>query len=635
MKDIYLQIRGQRYFYPIVYGFMALICAYLLFPSGFEAVVMPSQPSEPWWYLLDSSWVITLNYIKVHGLQWGTDFVFTYGPLGQIATRYGWGESRYLFLFADLFLLLNYSLIFYFSLKRSANKYLTAALIVLLTLFLPVWIGNRISLFLLLFLAFWIRESIGNKSVLPYAMQISILVICFFIKFNSALISLPLYYMGIFYMIYARRLKAWEIVAYSLLPLLLIYIFSFNLNVSIYNYIRTGFDLISGYNEIMYEDYPLPHTWLYVIAVALIVTSIIAVNFYKSKDNFIKKAVIAVLLAVPFFVAFKQGFVRSNPDYNSDFFACTLIYFVTASDLHYQIKSKVLNVLLLMAALTSIHFLYIKREKPFEIADKFSKGNYIRGFQGFSPDSDHFFRAGGTKFPDEVLKKIGNQTVDAYPWNIRMLHENNLNYQPRPIIQAYSSYTRFLEDLNFELYNSEKAPAYVIYEYNTLDNRYPLFDESKVNVALKLNYEVDQLFDYNDKKLLLLKKKANFKKIRFEKTREYALMLNSPLIPKPGVYYEVELYNDLMGKLFSIIRHAPDLTLQIKVKDGQTLDFKTSNKLLQSGLYEDNFIEKTEDFADIVTSGHSHKKAGYYNFKPRNTSFFKEKIRITEYKIIH
>ncbi|RZJ33256.1 MAG: hypothetical protein EOO51_14470 [Flavobacterium sp.] len=636
MTKLYKQWREQPYFQVIFFGLIAIICGYLLFPTGFDSPVMPSQPSDPWWTLLDTSWVMTLNYVKMHGFSWGTDFIFTYGPLSQLSTRFGWGESRYLFLSFDIFLLLNWILMFYYALKTSANKWLTLSLILIITLFLPIWIGGRISLYLLMFLAFWVRQGMETKTVVGFIMQIGIVVVCFFIKFNTALFCLPFFYLGIAYLAYWRKLRTFEIVLYSLAPLILIGLLSVYLNVSVFHYVSSSFDIISGYNEIMYEEYPQPNANIYLIIVAAIVAVVAAINFFTRKDqDWFKRIAVAMLTTIPFFVAYKQGFTRSNPGYNEDFFCCLLVYLFTATELHYQLKSRICQGAVLLAAVAGVHYIYMNQDKPFQVKEKLSKSGYVEGFGRFDTNCDVIFKSAAAKFPASVLQKIGKQRVDAYPWNVRMLIENDLNYAPRPIIQGYSSYTKSLEEHNFEFYNNPAtAPEYVLYEYNTLDERYPVFDESKVNEALRLNYSVDELFDYGGKKLLLLHKRSDFQKIRFEKVKEYAIMLNDPLEPEKDIFYEIEMYPGVKSKLLSIVKHGPEIKLEVHLKSGGQPKFKTSRKLLEAGIFGDDFIETTEDFADLVTKGQTNKKVYYYTFKPLRDSDFKAKMRVTAYKVV-
>jgi hypothetical protein len=188
--------------------------------------------------------------------------------------------------------------------------------------------------------------------------------------------------------------------------------------------------------------------------------------------------------------------------------------------------------------------------------------------------------------------------------------------------------------LDFEHYNnSTTAPEFVVYDFITIDGRYSLFDESKVNLALMKNYQVADLFDFDGRKVLLLQKKKEFKPISFEKINEYAMLLNSPLVPQKGIYYEVGIYNSITGKIASLFNHAPEIRLEIKLKSGSLLEYRTSKLLLETGLFSDQYFSETKNFKSNFDKVNENQDIKYYNFKPLNPSSFKDKIRITEYKI--
>ena len=421
----------------------------------------------------------------------------------------------------------------------------------------------------------------------------------------------------------------------SFSPIIIIYLLSKYLNVEIIVYVQSGIELISGYNDIMYEEVELPNTYYYAFSVIIIFLTTLSFNFFTNKDKTIlKKLMILIITIIPLYIAYKQGFVRSNPGYNSDFFNCTLIFLLIVNDFHYLKSNLLTKSFLLLVAFISVYYLYYVNVRTFEIKEKLSKENYYNGFKNYNINSDIIFKKNAPKFPNSIINKIKNSSIDSYPWNIRMLYENNLNYLPRPVLQAYSSYTPFLENINFEFYNSIKSPKYVVYEYNTLDNRYPLFDESKVNIVLKQNYEIDEVFDYNNKKLILLKKKIKTEKIKIEKTKEYAIYLNKPFVLDSNMYYEFDTYENLIGNFYSIIKHSPELSLCIKVKDQELKYYKTSKNLLKTGIFGNNFFEETKDFFDTNTFGESNKKVEFYEFITKNPAFFKEKVRVTEFKIL-
>jgi hypothetical protein len=225
-------------------------------------------------------------------------------------------------------------------------------------------------------------------------------------------------------------------------------------------------------------------------------------------------------------------------------------------------------------------------------------------------------------------------TVDIYPWNAQLLFENKLNFSPRPVFQSYNAYTKVLEEMNFNHYNTkETAPEFVIYEFLAIDQRYPLFDEPKVNLCLLKNYTPVELFDFQERKFILLQKKTDFKPLKLEKIKEYAMMTESPLAPKKEVFYEIGIYNSITGSLVSVVDHAPELILEIKAN---TLsEYRTGKKLLESGLFLEQKISTTENFYSLFFADSLAKmeKVKFYNFKPKSPSLFKDKIKITEYKI--
>ena len=112
------------------------------------------------------------------------------------------------------------------------------------------------------------------------------------------------------------------------------------------------------------------------------------------------------------------------------------------------------------------------------------------------------------------------------------------------------------------------------------------------------------------------------------------MLTNSPLIPKKDIFYEIGIYNSILGKVTSVFQHAPEIKLEITTEDNILSEFKTSKSLLESGIFYDKFIGDTELFNSIFEKPNEISNIKHYNFRPRNPSQFKDKIRITEYKII-
>jgi hypothetical protein len=615
--------------------FVAFLGAFMLFPNYFEAYVMPLPLSKDLWMSLDPSWGIAMNYVKIKNLNWGTDVAFTYGPLAHFCTRVGWGETRLSFIFFDVFMFINYFAVFFLSLQKSKNKRFTLLLIISVCIIFPLWIGAANALVLMAFLIFWIRLSLDNPKSIYYIFQIAIITLVFFIKFNTGLIAFPLFLAGIICNLIANNGNKWALLTYLIAPVVFITITSQFLNVALIPYIKSGFEFVSGYNDVMFLDNQIKSSLTFVIVIVLLFSGILVSNIYSNqKKDWIKIATILFLFGTAVFVLYKQAFVRADVGHINDFFRFILLVSLCNLDLHEQLKNSFSKTAFIIASALPFYFLFFIQENQIEIKSKFPKSNYISRCEAFTSTSGMFLFNNNCNYPPSVLNKIGNKTVDVYPWNIQLIIENKLNYLPRPALQSYTVYTPYLANLDFEHYNNyATAPEFVVYEFASIDERYPLFDESRVNLALFKNYEAAELFEIDGRKVLLLQKKKEFKPITFEKTNEYAMLLNSPLVPKKDSYYEIGIYNSMTGKIASLFNHSPEIRLEINLKSGGVINYRTSKLLLEIGLFSDKYFSETKSFKSNFDLVNDNQEVKYYNFKPLNPSSFKDKIRITEYKI--
>lgn len=618
-----------------IVGFIVCItAAYFLFPANFEMAIYPIQPSEYLWTSLDPSWVSGLNYISIKNLIWGKDFAFTLGPLSYLSTRVGWGHEKTGFILFDLFCFLNFAIIFFISYLRSNNKIITGIFILAIAVILPTYFGSINAFVLLSFLLFWIKESLDSRNHLSYLFQIIILVLLFYIKFNTGLISFVLFFSAIVYKLILKKEKPIFLILYCLLPLIVIYFTAIPLHVAITEYVQYAIYIVSGYNDIMYLQRSLTDRHLFAFIALLIPTGILFYKIVKDgKTAWARNIFILFLFSVSAYVLYKQSFVRADDGHIREFYYCFLLMVFCINDFHLKLENKFKYGLLVL--LIGISFYFVNKLDPyaFNFKEKTSKTNYFYGLNNFTPVSGFKLFPNNNQLPDAVKNAVANSTIDSYPWNTQLLLENKMNFAPRPVFQSYTVYTPELEERNFEHYGSEKAPKFVLYDFGSIDDRYPLFDEPKLNLLFTTNYTCKDTLVINNRLNLLLEKTSD-KKLKLVQTKEYAMYIDSPLIPKEGVYYKVVLYRNLLGDFVSLINHAPEISLAVATKDGNTRYYKTSKGLLESGLFGTQHITSTKDFKELIGKQHNEQReiSAYY-FKPNTASLFKDKIRIIEYKI--
>ncbi len=629
--------RLKNYLKPmnIAVFLIAFLGAYILFPIYFEATIYPLPSSDELWKSLDPSWLLQMNYAVNNNFVWGKDIAYTYGPLAYLSTKVGWGQSAMSFLLYDFFISLNFFLLLFLTLKASKNKIVTILLFTAFIIAFPVWVGSDNAVVLMGLLIFWIRKSLDEPKWYYYIFQTLILSLIFFIKFNTGLIAFPLFISGITYNLivgWKNKKTMLKLITALVAPVALISILAIPLKVNLSPYIYYGIEMVSGYNDIMYMDHDYENRKLALIIIALSSIVLVYKTVIEIKSLLLKNLTILFLFGTGMFVLYKQGFVRGM---EVDFFIFSILIIISIYDLHSHNYKKYSDMLILGCAAISLYFvMYIENAQP-NIAQKLNKLYFIQ-YGNFTKESGMHLFPNNNQLPDYVKNKIGNHTIDAYPWNLQMLWENKLNCSTRPAFQSHSTYTKDLEELNFEHYNSsEKAPEFVIYDFASIDSRYALFDEPKLNLILTKNYHVVEVFDFEKRKVLLLQKNINFRPIKLEKSKEYAMLINSPLVVKKDIYYEVELYNNFKGKWNSIIDHAPEILLEVYGNNPEPYKFRTSKNLLQSGLFCDSYIPDTSGFGNyLINKTDLLEKAKYYNFRPLNNKYFSEKIKITEYKII-
>ncbi len=440
-----------------------------------------------------------------------------------------------------------------------------------------------------------------------------------------------MFFTGLIYNLISKKEKFYLLLIYAIIPIIVILVSCKFLNVDLVNYVKTALEIIAGYNDVMYIEHKFSRRLL-ALFVLFSTLFILGHRVFTEKNNIIKNGAILVIYSIPIFVLYKTGFVRGM---ETDFFIYSVLLLLSIKEFHVENYKKYSSIIIAICVLSSFGIVYIDRgtKMPFETTNKVDK-YYLEGIKHFTPISGLHIIPSPNLFPTTVTQKIGGNTVDIYPWSSQILFENKLKFLPRPIFQSYTAYTKVLEEMNFNHYNSiAKSPEFVIYEFLAIDQRYPLFDEPKVNLCLLKNYTPVELFDFQERKFILLQKRKDFNPLKLVKIKEYAMMAESLLAPKKDVFYEIGIYNSILGNVVSAFYHAPELSLEINTNT--SAEYKTGKKLLESGLFLEQKINSTEDFYALFFADSlvKLKKINFYNFKPKTAALFKDKIRIIEYKI--
>jgi hypothetical protein len=624
----------NKKFRIIVALIVAATGSYILIPGFFEAGIYPLDYAGASWLSLDPSWKLNLWIANKQNLTWGDEFLFTYGPLSFFSTRLTPDISTWVILVFDLFVAFNFFCIYYLNILRSNNLPATVILICASVVLLPPFFGSGLSLILLAFLLFWLNESLNNLSPWILFNQAVLLCLLFFIKFNSGLIAFVLFLISLLY-VFVNHNKPIRIRISLMLAamVLLVLGLSYILNVSPGSYIKGGMELITGHNDIMYLNEPFVRDQIFAAGLIILTAAVFIYASIKDKKNAFMHSARFITFYICMYVLYKQAFVRRDIQHVSEFFRYFLLFILCVPGIYFSWPYRFGHSLIAIT-LTCYYIQFSgKKDVVSSFKSRFNKSDYLQGLKVHSSTSAFNLYEDKNQIPEKIKKLLNGKKVDVFPWNSHLLFENRLQYRPRPVSQTYVAYTPYLASLNIKHYESEKAPEYILYEYDALDNRYPLFEEPLLNKIIFSNYTCRDTFSYSGRLTLLLEKQNN-RRLRCEKVKEYVIGMEEKIVPVKNTLYKINVKNSLTGKVVTLLDHAPELFLEIRTADNKLHEYRTGKKLLESGIYSGEFLSSTLDvFYQLNGQNELLQKITGYSLRAEKKSMFENNIIVTEFLI--
>jgi hypothetical protein len=560
---------------------------------------------------LDPSWMIALQLANHENLTFGNDFIFTYGPLGFLATRSPILISKYLYVLFDLYLLAALA----FAINYIVGKYnhFTGFIVMIITIvMIHDFRDHDISAVLSFLMLFFLYRHYETRNVFHLAHAIWLATLIVFIKLNFGLISLFILVLYLVLLI-ITKFYSLKFIGYLLgIYVVLFTGFCFLLNVNFFSYFVASLHIIGSYNDAMYYPIVNPLGNAIFISALFIVAIIICYFLYHIRAVFQNYFVLffSAVFALLTYVTFKQGFVRLH----TEGFFQNLTLFLGILCIVFKDKMKT-NAHLLFLLVLFVSFINVSKVNHLFSHELFldklrSLRTYVQQFRSFDKTD---FR-GPNKVPDLVKNQIEG-SVDIIPHDISYAYASDLKYNPRPVMQSYSAYDQYLDNLNAEKLSSSTAPENLLITYAAIDNRYPLFDETTTKLAILKNYEiVNTTWEH-----LLLKKSnqpiassSTIRKQQGELDKSIKLpVTNNILIMRADVHYS------LLGKLRRLLFQPPQLFVSLITENGKVYEYRAITTLLAGGVIINKFINKqnNNDFEVFLASqGQSNTKIASVKF---------------------
>ena len=432
---------------------------------------------------LDSSWVRAINYAVKEHLVFGSQFVFTYGPLGYLSTRHTQYIPDIVLLLADVFVCGCY---FYIVQKLLLRNRGWALLMIAAFFFCK---GNEYSV--ILFLLFLVLSILNIQNRFRNYFEMLVCAICgvtvFFIKLNYGIVSLPVLVFLICIAFFQNRRSSLFFLACSFVFFFVLYSL---VSVQLSGYIRYGLSVFLNYPDAMVMEIG-PSDKLFVQALLLVGVFAGAVIFAfvraSKKGGSLVPFITGTLMLLMCFLMYKNGFTMLHTRWFFCMFPIVTVFALLLMNAGNAWWARLVALVVFAIAINNVGVPGYVRGENFlrtAIADP-ARGYFSRLFT-----KEYLMQDPNYQLPDSTLAVIGNATIDVMPTDISLLFQHGLNYCPRPLIQTYSAYSPLLDSLNAGHFRGTDKPGFVLAAYWSMQGKYTQWEESLTKCMLHLNYKV-------------------------------------------------------------------------------------------------------------------------------------------------
>lgn len=540
-----------------------LILAYL------AIALIPPTPA-PTGIGIDPSWVWALNLAYAQSLDFGSNILFTFGPLGHvlmptIPQTPLWQYALFVGLLYASILAALVTLV-----RRTAD--LT---IPLLAAFALIILGGHQVEYHDAAIVLIAAAILTRRDGFPWweHLVFSLLTaLAFSAKFNSFILGAGL---QLFLLIpYFRRPGLWRALALPYLTATLsLGLFIWLSSVwALPGYLRGMLEISSGYSAAMGIVGPFAPFFLAILFILAIVIFIPAI----SDDR--RPLIYALLPAAWYlFAGFKHGFVRQD-DHYLGFLPRIAMAAILLLAVNKSRRDRVLITALACAALILSLGQHLDAGDAVvanvksRLTLQASLAN-ARDFACLDCLSRRLLADSEAMFPPDHLDPASRQllqgrTVDIFPTRVSFVPANKLTWQPRPVFASYSTYTAYLDRLNADAVQDAGADA-VILQQETIDGRIQLFEDPQTSRALSNWYDV--AFENSDHLILLRRGLPRYSQPRSigTITATFGQSITVPSAsPQERIIMKVHLPRTLRGKLTSTLLRGSPVTLRARMDSG-------------------------------------------------------------------
>jgi hypothetical protein len=535
---------------------------------------------------LDASWVAAISYAVERGFAFGSEIVFTSGPLSSIYHRMYPHELAPAIVVLDCL----WVVVFVIQLQdllsplfdRSEWRWLLGLFFAGLILLAERFLRDGLMLFFVFAAAY--RYTRGRMG--PLVMLASIVVIAAFgmAKFSVLVLALPAFVI-VDALSVSRREMPYK-TAVLVACLLVAFVAGGQPLSNLPAYLQASFEVSKGYSAGMSIDGAPDAIWMWTVSslALVVIAGVAAWPAVKARGPGRVTAIAQWLLLVGYlFVLTKAGFVRHDGHswiaWTGLFLAIPAVALASG-----PIRAKYYPYVVLLV----ISFLYLYG--PFvqkmpaavlnpvgiaarSIATLEGVADFARGPRDWMADKERQFAAARDRLHAAARLPVVSGSADIIPSRQSEVIAAQLDYRPRPTIQEYTTYTPPLIQRNRDFYLSPKAPEFVYFAPGSIDGRHPASAEGALWPLFLQRYEP---FLRTDDLLVLRKRQQPLSDLLgapVVRTARLGERIDVPPSTSP-LFVKIDVQYTLAGRLADQLLKPPSVKLRAWYAEGPPEDYR-------------------------------------------------------------
>ncbi len=587
---------------------------FLIFFTLYIAM-MPQTPGTG----LDASWSMTLSRGLENDKQFGSDIVFTYGPLGAILIPQADGRmigAKIALILALCALVAVVLWMIWRKMPKAAGIVFLAGLILSPMAALPPLEGLLIVAMAALVLL-GTRAVSSREAWLLVALCILITVPAALCKFTLAAVSVcmvlacAIALWGAGYALAAATLAAiwWP-------AMLTVGMMAGQQRGAVRDYMRWGWEVARGY-----EQMSVPAaTGSLIQGILLFSTGVLLIlwgTYRVARMNIAQRARLGMCAGLSgamlaLFLFWKHGFTRADAHVRI-FFGYAPLILILLSVLPQGIWRKNLLAWLCAAGL----FMCISESSaargsftsslPGNALVRITENwNYLMHSQERQNESRKVWKAiAFTRALPQLAMKTRKDTVDFLGADLDHIFSSGMKYRGRPVFQSYTAITGPLAKLNEQFLNSSRAPQWILCSLRSmgLDGHFPPSEDSLGLWSVLRNYDLAG----EEKEILLLQKVRDAApdpcqaSVLTEGISHIGEALTVPHVEDGCLWFQATVKFSPWGKVRSSIYQQPILWMHLQTAEGVTEKYRFLPYVAESGFLIHPFLRDNNDVRLALT----------------------------------